>query len=194
MARKSHWRRYRTLYLLIAVCVAPVVASYLFYYVWPPAGRTNYGVLIDPQRPVPALELRELDGTPFPASKLRGQWAMLMADTADCAQACQHKLWLMRQVRTATGKERERIDRVFFVLDDAPLATLLLREYEGTLFLRARREQLQDFLPLTPGLALDGPLWLVDPLGHLMLRWPPAAEPRGIKRDLDKLLKASRIG
>jgi hypothetical protein len=194
MARRSHWQRYRTLYLLLALCVTPVVASYLLYYVWPPTGRTNYGELIDPQRPLPALDLRELDGTPVAAAKLRGQWLMVMADRADCAAACQQKLWQMRQIRTATGKERDRIDRVFLVLDEAPLATLLLREYEGTLFLRARREQLQAFLPLAPGMALEAPIWLIDPLGNLMLRWPPQAEPRGIKRDLDKVLKASRIG
>lgn len=193
--RKSHWRRYRALYLLIALCVAPVVASYLAYYVWQPTGRGNYGTLIDPQRTVPAtLQLRELDGTPFPASQLRGQWFMVTVDRGHCAEACQQKLWNMRQVRTATGRERDRIDRVLLLIDEEPPTTMLLREYEGTRVLRADAAQLRSFLPLDAGMALEGPIWLIDPLGNLMLRWPPGAEPKGIKRDLDKVLKASRIG
>jgi len=193
--RKSHWRRYRALYLLIALCVAPVIASYLAYYVWQPTGRSNYGTLIDPQRTVPAtLQLRELDGTPFAPSALRGQWFMVTVDRGNCAEACQQKLWNMRQVRTATGRERDRIDRVLLLIDEEPPTTLLLREYEGTRVLRANADQLRAFLPLDAGMALDGAIWLIDPLGNLMLRWPPGAEPKGIKRDLDKVLKASRIG
>jgi hypothetical protein len=100
----------------------------------------------------------------------------------------------MRQVRTATGRERDRIDRVLLLIDEEPPTTMLLREYEGTRVLRADAAQLRSFLPLDAGMALEGPIWLIDPLGNLMLRWPPGAEPKGIKRDLDKVLKASRIG
>lgn len=195
-AAASHWRRYRILYLVLAVCAAPVLASYYLYYVSPPAGRTNYGELVQPQRPLPPLALRALSGAPFDAAALRGHWVMLHVDSGQCAEACQKKLWNMRQVRLATGKERDRIERLFLIVDDAPLTTLLLREYEGTRFVRAERAELTRFLELPQNgeTRLEDHVWLIDPLGNLMLRWPPAADPSRMKRDMERLLRASRIG
>ena len=125
--------------MLIAVSTAPVLAGYYFYFVAPPAGRTNYGTLVQPQRTLPALATTLQDGSAYDLRSLRGNWVMVVADEAACAEACQKKLWQMRQIRAATGKDAERIERVFLVLDDAPLSTMLLREYDGTHFVRARR-------------------------------------------------------
>ena len=195
-AWSEHLRRLRPLYLILLACVVPVVASYLAYYVFQPMGRTNYGALIDPQVPVPGLSLQRLDGTVFDIASLRGSWVMLTVDRAECLDACRAKLWNMRQVRTATGKDRDRIERVLLLTDEAPTTTLLLREFEGTHFLRASTKELAPFLALpADGCAgLDDCVWLIDPLGHLMLRWPKAADPRRMKKDVDRLLRASRIG
>jgi len=193
---RDHWRRLRPLYVAAVLCLIPVVASYLAYYVFPPAGRTNYGELIEPQRPTPDLALRELDGAPFDLRSLRGRWVMLTADRAECTETCRTKLWNMRQIRTSTGKDRDRIERVLLFIDDAPTTTMVLREFEGTHFLRATATELEPFLVLPPEgkTRLEDCVWLIDPLGHLMLRWPRAADPRGMKKDLDRLLSASRIG
>jgi len=193
---RSHWRRWRVLYVLLAVCVAPVLASYLAYYVVPPGDRTNYGDLVQPQRPIPALALRQPDDSAFETVELRGRWVMLHVDAGECAETCQQKLWQMRQLRLTAGKERDRIERVFLIIDETPLQTLLLREFEGTLFLRARSAELRQFLalPETPDATLFDHLWLLDPLGNQMLRWPREADPNRMKRDLGRLLKASQIG
>ncbi|GAB4464588.1 MAG: hypothetical protein OHK0044_02220 [Burkholderiaceae bacterium] len=193
---EAHWRRYRTLYLLLAVCAAPVAASYLAYYAAPPSGRTNYGDLVLPQRPAPALSLTRLDGTRVEMASLRGQWLMLQVDEAACEAACQRKLWNMRQVRLTQGKDRDRITRVWLITDAAPIAAVLLREYDGTLFLRANRAELEAFLalPADPGARLGDHIWLIDPLGNLMLRWPKNEDPNRMKKDLTKLLRVSRIG
>ena len=37
-------------------------------------------------------------------------------------------------------------------------------------------------------------LYIIDPLGNLMMSYPPDINPRGIMKDLKKLLKFSRIG
>ena len=149
----SHWRRYRTLYLLLAVCVAPVLASYTAYYLLPPSGRTNYGTLVEPQRPLPALSLRRLDGTAVQAASLRGSWLMVQVDGGACDAACEQKLWKMRQVRLTTGKDADRVQRLWLIVDEAPLATLVMREYDGTLFLRARADELAGGRPCRPDLA-----------------------------------------
>lgn len=189
----SHWRRYGTLYLLITLCVAPVVASYLLYYAAPPSGRTNYGELV-PQQPMPPLTLKLQDGTAYDPKQLLGQWVMLHVDGAACADACKNKLWQMRQLRAAQGKNSDRIERVFLVVDAEPLETMLLREYDGTHFLRASRAELERFLQPQPGARLEDHVYMIDPIGNLMMRWPKDADPNRMKRDISRLLKASRIG
>jgi hypothetical protein len=192
----SHWRRYRALYLLLAVCVAPVIASYTAYYLLPPTGRTNYGALVEPQRPLPALSLRRLDGTAVSAASLHGSWLMVHVDSGSCDAACEKKLWQMRQVRLTTGKDADRVRRVWLIIDDAALATAVMREYDGTLFLRARVDEIAAYLPLPDEseARLADHVWLIDPLGNLMMRWPRDADPSRMKKDLIKLLKASGIG
>lgn len=195
-ASPSHWRRYWVLYLLLAVCAAPVIASYAAYYLLPPSGRTNYGALIEPQRPLPALVLRRLDGTAFEAASLRGAWLIVHADSGACDSGCERKLWLMRQVRLTAGRDAERVQRAWLIVDEEPLATVQMREFDGTIFLRARRDEVAAFLPLPdrPTARLADHIWLIDPLGNLMLRWPKDADPNRMKQDLAKLLKASGIG
>jgi hypothetical protein len=195
-AKGSHWHRFRALYALIAVCAAPAIAAYFAYFVFPPPGRTNYGDLVSPQRPLPSLTLNALDGTAFDVRGLRGRWVMLQVDASDCGDECERKLWSMRQVRLTAGKDRERVERVWLVLDQQPLTTRLLREYEGTRFLRARTDELHRFLtlPSAGDAQLTDHVWLIDPLGNLMLRWPKDADPNRMKKDLARLLRASQVG
>lgn len=190
----AHWKRFRTLYLLAALCTAPVITSYTAYYLLPPTGRTNYGDLVEPQRPMPALALRELDGREVATTALRGRWLLVTVESGDCRDACQRKLWQMRQVRLTTGKDADRVERIWLVDDAAPLPTIVMREFDGTRFLRADPAQLESYLPLPAGGRLTDHIWVIDPLGNLMLRWPKDADPNRMKRDLARLLKASGIG
>jgi hypothetical protein len=185
----GHWRRYRVLYAIIALCSAPVLASYLVYYVFPPSGRTNYGTLITP-RPIPTAPFAALDGRLFSFKELAGQWVMVAAAPAACDAACASALLQMRQQRLMTGKERDRVERVWLIIDDAPVAPELLRDYDGTFFVRAQPAMVREFLAADAG-ALAGHVWLVDPMGNLMLRWPQDPEPQRVKKDLSRLLAAS---
>jgi hypothetical protein len=189
----SHWRRYRSLYLLLAVCIAPVIASYTAYYALPPSGRTNYGDLIEPQRPASSFSVKQLDGTADALASLRGQWVMIQLAPAACDEFCRQRLWVMRQVRATTGKDRDRVARVWLLTDGAVPDAALLREYEGTRVLRADPAQVRALLP-TAGASIEDHLWLMDPLGNLMLRWPKDADPNRMKKDLSRVLRASRIG
>ena len=80
----NHWRRNRVLYLLVVVTLAPILASYFAYYVMPPSGRTNYGTLVEPQRPVPAIPATEVDGAAFDLRSLKGKWVLVIADSGAC--------------------------------------------------------------------------------------------------------------
>ena len=136
--------------------------------------------------------LRHLDQRAFRLSELRGKWILLQLDQADCAAACKTKLYNMRQVRLAQGREMERVERVWLILDEAPLETQLMREYDGTRMLRASGSPLLAEFPPSGG--VRDHIYLIDPLGNLMLRFPKDADPRRMHKDLARLLRASRIG
>lgn len=190
-ARAGRWKMLG----LLAICAAPVIASYLAYYVVKPEGRTNYGTLLDPRAyPIPRLAAQTLDGKPLELDAYKGKWLMLHVDSAACAAVCQKKMYDMRQLRTAQGKERERIERVWLITDMAPLDTVTMREYDGTRLLRVAPAALQQWLPVEPGATLNEHIYMIDPLGNLMMRWPKEADPNRIKRDISKLLRASGIG
>ena len=188
-ARAGHWKRYRALYAVTLVCIAPVVASYLAYYVFTPSGRTNYGTLLTP-RPAPAMVLTQIDGRPFSLDTLAGKWVLVAAAGGDCKERCAAALLQMRQQRLMTGKDRDRVERLWLITDEAPLSTVLMREYEGTHFVRVHSADARAFLAID-STNPEGQVWLIDPMGNLMLRWPQDPEPQRVKKDLARLLTAS---
>ena len=192
--RRGRWK----LYVVIAICAAPAIASYLVYYFVRPDARSNYGSLIEPQRPMPALHLRALDGREVDSASLRGKWLMVMVANGDCPRACEDRLYHLRQVRLTTGKDRDRVVRVWLIPDAAPLSTMLIREYDGTAMLRADPKEIARWFGETDRASNDGEyadhIYIVDPLGNLMMRFPTDADPNKTRRDLAKLLRASGVG
>ncbi len=190
-AKRSKW----TLYLVIAVCAAPAILSYLTYYVIKPERRNNYGELIDPrQYPIPDLGSVTLEGKPASLNDFRGKWLLLQADAGACDKRCTDKLFYQRQLRLTQGKDRERIERLWLVTDDVPLSIVLMKEYDGTRILRVDAKKLAAWLPLDAGTAIEDHLFVIDPLGNLMMRFPKDPDYNKVKKDLTKLLKASGIG
>jgi hypothetical protein len=190
--------------LVLAVCAAPLVGSYLTYYVIKPKGGvTNFGALIDPrEHPIPAMASTTLDGKPATLENYKGKWIMLKVGPSDCRQDCQDQLFAMRQLRTMQGKEMERIERVWMITDDQPLDTLLMRVNDGTRMLRAPAAVVDKWLPLEAGAGdrASDHVYLIDPLGNLMMRFPKGAvssdteKVKKVHKDISKLLKASAIG
>jgi cytochrome oxidase Cu insertion factor (SCO1/SenC/PrrC family) len=188
---RGRWK----LFLVILICAAPIILSYFTYYVIKPQSRTNYGTLLDPRAyPIPALDTTLLDGTPVTLDAYKGKWIMLQVDQAACTASCQTKLYDMRQLRLTQGKEMNRIERVWLITDKQPLDTMLIREYDGTHMLRADARAVQKWLPVDAGTSAADHIYLIDPLGHLMMRYQKDADPNKIKKDIYKLLKASAIG
>jgi hypothetical protein len=180
---------------VLLVCAAPILASYFTYYVIKPTSRTNYGELIDPrQHPIPAMASSALDGQPVTLDAYKGKWIMLKVGGSNCQQDCQDQLFKMRQLRTMQGKEMERIERVWLITDQEPLETMILRVNDGTRMLRAPAGVVGNWLPVEPGGKVEQHIYLIDPLGNLMMRFPADADPAKMKKDIVKLLKASAIG
>jgi hypothetical protein len=197
--RRATWK----LYLLILLCIAPVVASYLAYYVFPPSERTNYGMLVEPQRPVPALAatlVRAPDTGVGQAlasdglGALKGKWILLVVDQGACDRACAEKLYFVRQTHAALGKDRDRVQQVLLLTDAASLPAAVDQAHPGMAVLRVSPQSLGELLPVESTTTAADHIYLIDPLHNLMMRFPKDPDPARTRKDLQKLLKASRIG
>ena len=180
---------------ILLVCAAPVIASYFTYYVIRPEGRTNYGTLLQPLPDVTGLSGAGLDGAPAGLKQLGGKWLLLTGAGASCDAACEHRLYLLRQLRLTTGKDRDRVERAWIVGPGTEVPARLLAEHEGLFVIRAQAGAMAAAgFPAGSGDAPESHIWIVDPLGNLVLRYPADPDPSRMKKDLLKLLKASRIG
>ena len=157
------------LLLVALVCAAPVVLGTAAYLLrWSPGQPSNYGELIPPT-PVPALK------------DLRGQWVLVSFDASACDAHCERKLYYMRQVRRAQGKDMDRVERLWVLTDAGKPRGDILPGIEGTRFAAFAPEGF-------PGNTRDH-IYLVDPLGNVMLRFPRDPDPSRMIKDLQRLLK-----
>lgn len=185
------------LLVVLTICAAPLIASYIIYYggFAESFGRTNYGTILDPrQHETPDLKATTLDGQPSGIDAYKGKWLMVRTGPGECDAACKKQMFAMRQLRVMQGKEMNRVERVWLVTDAAPLDTMVLREYDGVRVLRVDPQALEKWLPVEQGAQMRDHLYMIDPLGNLMMRFPKDPEPAKVKKDMGKLLKASAIG
>ena len=192
-AQRARHGRWKMLGVLL-ICAAPVVASYFTYYVIRPEGRRVYGELINPQRTVPALTASTLDGGAKRLESLKGQWLLVSVAGGDCDPACQKHLYLQRQLRESLGKEKDRVDWVWLINDNALPPAALTPALQQATVLRVEPSALTAWLEPAQGQQLADHLYVVDPMGNWMMRFPAAMDTSGAakaKRDLERLLRAS---
>ena len=189
--RKGRWR----MLAVLLVCAAPVIASYLTYYVIRPEGRHNFGELIEPQVLIPpSLMATTLAGETIPLSDLKGQWLLVSTSPADCGTQCEAHLYLQRQLRESLGREKERLDWVWLIQGTETPSPALQNALQSAQVLQVDAAALNDWLQPASGHALSDHLYVVDPQGHWMMRFPAQldkASAAQAKRDLGRLLKAS---
>lgn len=163
---------------IVLVCAAPVVFGWLAYEQrWIPGRQANYGELLAP---------RPLAG---PFVPLRGKWVLVTFDSAACGPTCERKLYIVRQVRRAQGKDAERVERLWLLTDAGRPRADLLAALEG-----GHVEQSSvDVQRVFPGEPTEH-VYLVDPLGNLMMRFPSQPDPSRMIKDLERLLRYSRFG
>jgi hypothetical protein len=164
------------LLLLFLACAAPFILGWAaWYFGWGTGHPGNYGELIEP---------RPLAGPVF--EPLRGKWLLVAFDAPSCDAYCEKKLYFMRQIRTALGKDQDRVERVWVLIGPGTPRPEVLGAFAGT---RTARASAQPF----PGNPPDH-VYLVDPLGNLMMRFPREPDPSGMLKDLQRLLRYSRVG
>jgi hypothetical protein len=191
--QRTNMGRWKMLALLL-VCAAPVIASYFTYYVVRPEARRHYGELITPQVDLPAATALNLQGQSVDLKSLKGQWLLVSVGSAACSDACKENLYFQRQLRESMGKEKDRMDRLWVLTDEAPVDATLSSALHQVHVLRVDAQVLQAWLSPAAGYAVQDHLYVIDPMGHFMMRFPAHMDVAGAskaKKDLDRLMRAS---
>ena len=179
-------RNLRTVGLLAGLFLLPLALSFWLYYGlhWHPAGMTNHGELIEPPRPLPDL----------PATLFRTRWTLVYIGAGPCDADCREALYFMRQTRLSLNNDMARVQRVFLATGAAPDEGTLAREHAGLIVVRIQGPDLTGLLAQFPPEDRRHSLYVVDPLGNLMMRYDARRTPKGLLEDLKKLLQLSNIG
>jgi cytochrome oxidase Cu insertion factor (SCO1/SenC/PrrC family) len=194
-------RSNRTLWILVAVCAFPYLGGWLYFQYMdtlPLPKTTNYGTLVSPVRAVGELPLVGADGATFNTADLRGSWVLVTVADSACTELCQKNLYFLRQVRQAMGNERRRVERLLVLTETSQLPALQpsLKEHEGMKVALGPADsitRLQAQLQNPNPVAQNG-LYIIDPLGNVMMSYPPDFNGELIIKDLRRLLKVSQVG
>ena len=187
--------------LLAALFIGPVALALILYLGpggWRPVGQTQHGNLIDPVRIVSEISLPSASGETG-NDFLRRRWSLVFIGGAQCNERCRHALIDMRQVRLALGKDMSRVQRVLLTRGGEPDTEYFETEHSGLIVANAANEsgdRILEVIPVYNGVPPEqaGRVYIVDPLGNLMLSYAADSKPSGILKDLKRLLKLSSIG
>jgi cytochrome oxidase Cu insertion factor (SCO1/SenC/PrrC family) len=183
-------RNRRTLILLLIVMTAPIIASYALYFWNVRPSSVNYGELLE-VKPLAGTALNQSDNTIFRTRQLRGKWALISVDSGKCDEECRKKLYYMRQVRLIQNTEKERIERVWLIDDGEKPSPEVVKDFEGVWLINAKDSDLLKALPAKE--SSHDHIYLVDPIGNLMMRFPKNPDPAKIAKDIKRLLKVSQL-
>jgi len=180
------------LVLLAVALVLPTALAYISYsgFDWRAATQKNYGELLPPT-PLANTAGSWMDGDLAGFERTRGKWVLTYVGPSVCEEACRKSLYYMRQARILQDGERHRVELVWVLTDAGKVDDTLLQAVPGLRVWRAADGAFVKQFPAVEGKA--GHIYLVDPLGNLMLRFPVQPDAKGMLKDLKLLLKA-RIG
>lgn len=200
---KEQRRSQLKLILLLLVFLLPVIAAYVMYKnpQWQPAKTKNYGVLYKPAVSINKFTLRTQDDKAFTLDNLRGKWSLIYIGTGSCDKPCEETLIKARDARWAQGTEATRINYYYLLTVDNFTGDVakLLKAYPGLIMLHGNAEQRNELIrqfrtnnTVQPG--SDNRLYLVDPIGNIVMHYPYGFRHIGLMEDLKYLLKWSQIG
>ena len=181
---------------LAALFFLPLLGSFYLYYIggWRPEGGTNNGELISPALPLTAITLNERDGTTPSQTLLQDKWSLIYIGDGRCDKACQNALWTIRQTRLLLAEDMDRVQRIFIADEACCNDAFLEREHPGLEVITVEDDVTRQWLGQFPRDPAVPYVYIVDPLGNLMMRFDTRENPKGLLKDLEKLLKLSHIG
>ncbi|HEY2416630.1 MAG TPA: hypothetical protein VGH84_01835, partial [Steroidobacteraceae bacterium] len=190
-----HRRNFRTVIALGGLFALPLILAFWLYYGlhWRPQGTTNHGELITPARPLADVPLPDAAGT-LRRGIFAGHWSLVYIGDGTCDADCHTTLFFMRQTRLSLGKDMTRLERVFLAPAHCCDRGFLDGEHPGLRVFDASSPAAQSLLAQFPAAGRARMLYIVDPLGNLMMRYDAHLPPKGLLEDLQRLLQLSHIG
>ncbi len=193
MSATAKNRKAKSYLQLALIFLMPTIAmslAWLMYFtgIWVPDGRTNKGKLL-----LPPVQFADLHLQENAINDTEGLWRVVVFGSTHCQEEqCIDSLYKTRQVHIALGKESERVTR-FYIAPEKPLPTPELEtEHPGIQWLKADKSHVQKALGVKNW--PQNQIFIIDPLGNLIMGYQ-ADQPGGdLLKDLKKLLKASSIG
>lgn len=184
---------------IIALFIVPLLAAWLLIDVWRPAGSVHHGELLNPARPIEHLQIVQKDQQTLDIDSLKKRWTLAyIANDSVCDDACRIQLYRMRQLRLGLGKDIGRMQTLLMMQDapDQDLRQWLEQEHELMLKGVADAETIGFFTQaFAQSENRNGPwIYLIDPLGNLVMRYGVDVDPGGIRKDIKRLFKYSQIG
>jgi cytochrome oxidase Cu insertion factor (SCO1/SenC/PrrC family) len=193
-ARRKPW----PVILLALLFIGPLAAAWIVYFAapdWRPSGQANYGELIDPPVSLPDLALIGPDGQPLGDAPLRQRWTLIYVDDSGCGESCRQTLFDTYQVRYLLHRDLDRVRRILLYTGAPPDPAFVAEQHPDLLVADATGGDAPALIEALPAPAVPGnAVYLVDPLGNLMMRYPATGSWQDMHKDLKKLLKLSRIG
>ena len=183
---------------LFAVFFGPLFFAMWLFYVpnsWLNASTQNHGTLIQPAKPLDAFSISNASGDTWDKSQLMGKWTLLYVGDEECDLYCEASLFKMRQVRLTLGRDSQRVERKYIGIDKQKNKNTIegiLNNYPSMQVRWFEQEKIQQ--SLTNFNLEKNHIYLIDPLGNLMMRYTIDATSKGMKKDLKRLLKVSKIG
>jgi len=182
-------RRNRTMLLVIAGIFfgTLLIAGALRFSGWQPAATQAHGELLQPPRDLREVVPELADGQAYHWRPADRTWRIALAPPADCNTAC---LKLGGQLDTVWQLMGQDADRVHVLWIGEPPAAMT--RFAPLRVLRpsdALRNGLPHIAP-APGEDPHGiPVFVIDPNGFVIMRYPPGFDPAGLRADMAKLLK-----
>ena len=189
---KEQVRRSNRIKLLsiLVLMLAPVVISYSLYFSDYRPGSANYGEILEIQR-ISGSGVSQVDNTIFRMKDLHGKWVLVMVDSGFCDELCLTKIYHLRQVRLVQNREMNRVERLWLIDDNVEVDPELKEKYEGTHFINAKDSKLLSYI--TPIESQRKHIYVIDPMGNLMMRFPENHDPTLVGKDMTHLLHVSQI-
>lgn len=194
-------RKYTTLWVMIFLFILPYIAAFYFYFNKDSLDLgegSNYGNIVSPAKPLSNIQLTRIDGSDVSFSSLKGKWTLLTIGKSSCLKDCVDNLYKIRQIKKAVGQEHKRIQKAFFLIDESSIDSFksLLGEYPGMSVFIPSNKQYESFLLefSISGESIEDNIFVVDPLGNYMMMYPKGSDPSKMLKDIERLLKVSKIG
>ena len=200
-SQKTPKRNNTTLWIMVFLFGLPYLAAYFFYFNRDTINlgeQTNHGTIVHPAKPVTDKPLKLIDGTNFQVSDLKGKWVMLSIGSSECKEACQDNIYKIRQIKKALAAEHKRVEKLYFLLDLDHIDSFRdnLKDYKGMHVVSPEADDYTQYLSIfsIDNHTINDGIYIIDPLGNYMMMYPPGEEPKNILKDMERLLKVSKIG